>query len=700
MTGKIYREGIRQLKAPGFLVMILQAVFMVLLLVMVEASYMADAPVTATNRVGYVIAAAYVPAVPLFILWLFRFADSKKACDFYFGLPCRRSQLVKGYLLAVFTWIALVNAVTLLCAGVTGIVCGHVEIAWGFVGRALLEMVSGSIFLAGVCLLGISLTGSLLSNVAVCVMIVFVPVIFGIIMETVNDVYPYLSLDYNTLYLPGGLADLFGVARGGSMKNLRYASLGEIIKDAVWTGGIGFAYLLTGLWIFGKRRAEAAQAPALNRKLQMVFRLIAALIPSGAATMLLYAEFWSPWEIAGDDLAGAIICYLAAVIVFYLYEFFTTKKLRGLWKITWQLGILAVLNLLLLGGHIGQQYLIRRDVPSAEQMTYVYMDQIGTHGYFADLLREVRFEDDTVKQIISEALQENMDWFDEPEHIRNCWWRGEHRLDITVGKAFGRVERKIALTDEEYDSLMAAIEEAVDYRTWFDALPGVQDADAIVDTTTRDFLNGLEIYAAYLEDCKELTIAELCPEGWQEINLYVAEASKHAEGMAGINSFDIMLPISEKHVKARTEYVKQSNELYEERYPDTTPFEQFIEVCEEIDEYGYAMLRWNVYGIEDDVPYEPGRESATAEHVDHILYVGGMDGQYPDEVYERLREISDELKKQGNQMIDVNGIYLEVDGSVADDGYEVAGRGARYYQISETLLKELEKLEDEANESR
>ena len=666
MSRRIYREGMRQLKTAGIIAAALQMMMAVCMIVMEEASYHETRrSMVIMERPGQVLALSYMLLIPFFTLYLFRFLNSRKACDFYFGLPCKRLVLAGSFLAAVMTWIGMITVGTVAAAGAADLVCSHVYVDWRLVIRACIYVLAGSTKLIGIFFLAVSLTGNALSSFFAAVMLLVIPFLFDRMMEGMRWMYPYLSEYVNVTGSWSVREILLNGPVGG---NIMYDAWKEILANAVWAMVTGCIYLAVGLAAFCFRRAEKAQTPALHPLLQTVFRLSAALIPSFAATMVLYQGWMC--SAGGQELkemlslAGSLL--VVAVLTFYLYEIFTAKRLRGVWKITWQLGILAVLNLVLLGGYVAHNWLIRHDIPSAPAISYVQLDFAVEGGYLIDELEEKKIQDERIQQLVSDVLRENIDWYEDQEDKYNDYiWQSGHLCKVTIGKQFGSITRRIAFDEEAFDALLAALDETEYYQEIVNSLPDAYEG--------RAYVRGLDnqqsemLYEAYKKDLAQLSFLEIhgSKAGYEELAIMIFEEPEEwiREGTLGC---EFVLPVSRTCVNTVEMYIDFCNEAYDEKYEAETAFDRFLAGQENV-------VCWYLY--------------AEAERSGIEQYSQGlMRAECTDEMAKLLEELSNMLKIQASRPVDVvDGVYLKV----LLNGADVA-KSVRYYPVNEEMLEILE----------
>lgn len=72
-----------------------------------------------------------------------------------------------------------------------------------------------------------------------------------------------------------------------------------------------------------------------------------------------------------DDVFLYLVLYLAAVLVYLIYELITTRKWRNLVRSLPALGILALCNLGLIGGMVGAYNSVLSFHPSPDAIEYV-----------------------------------------------------------------------------------------------------------------------------------------------------------------------------------------------------------------------------------------------------------------------------------------------------------------------------------------
>lgn len=426
---KLFAEGMRQMRVLGNICLIVAALASFFIVngmnISAKSSYeyastrqtfravqMQDYIMDVGIEPCYLIMIGAWVIVPFAMLMLFGFLNKRNASDFYHGIVQKRSALCNSFLAAIFAWFVLVSAVIVLVTTVTSTALPMVQLEkyfWTDLLQLCVASIAIAVFWMGVLLLSMSLTGTVLTNVAVAAIILFFPkILYMAVSAVVFDDMPIYPSNYeNSIFsgrynlVTGFINDIF------YYDNISY---GEY-KSSLYTGILGIIFIVIGCIAFSKRKSETATLAAPSRRMQAVFRTIPAFV----ATMMPVAYFFTCTLPNGEtmdeeDIFYVIIFYVISLVVYFLYEIITTKKWRNIARIIPGYILVLVMDVLLFGA----MFATRESVLSVKPMNSNSVSVIGdmdwrNRDYFEARLGEVKINDSRLITIFEECLKDNIE---------------------------------------------------------------------------------------------------------------------------------------------------------------------------------------------------------------------------------------------------------------------------------------------------
>ena len=424
----LYREGLRQTQALGWVLIGLLIGTLLLVFMMQFGAVLTNSALT--RAASFVDLYDGVPLLPLIYLWapimiivLFHFVTKRNQSDFYHALAHTRPQLAGSFLAAILTWTlgGLLVAFGLYAALYTILPDSIAVIHWAgslnplASATAILTLVVGGTFLA------VSLTGTASSAILGTGLILFMPrILIGIVTERAVAYLPIVSA--GDLPFPLGsynlLADFFSTSQSGTM----HAPLSAIL----YTFLLGVLYLGLGLWAFTRRKSEKAGMAAISKSAQGLLRaLMAAPMAVGAVYLLVNTFIMDKSEsgileyaVAFGTASSAFTLLCISFGVFLLYELFTTRTAKRLGKIIPSFGFVLLVGVS--GGVVivCTRPALVQSVPEADDIEsvavipgnndydFLFGNLFGYEpSYFEEATRDVYTNDPDAIKAVATALQ-------------------------------------------------------------------------------------------------------------------------------------------------------------------------------------------------------------------------------------------------------------------------------------------------------
>lgn len=522
LNKELYRDGLRQLRTVGLMGMVVFSLAAVLTAV---GLYINTLSVVRETEIGislytcdWILFTAFPVLTPVMTMMLFNFLNHRNASDFYHSIPDTRGTLYVSYCAAILTWIlGIVGVSALLSVVSVGLVRGYYVI-WSTVPKALFVILSGCVLVMGALLIAKSLTGTKMSNLAVTLMILFLPRIFILaITEIASDMLGFVVWKYSDSLLnvrynvPVGL--FLGVFGGDGPLN--YWSSG------IYTLILGIIYIAVGGLIFKRRKSESAGNAAITRRLQTAFRLSISLT---VCLIPIYFILWSwgqgyKWDSESTFLIS--VFYVIAVLVYFIYELITTGKLRRFGRLCRELVLLAALNLVVVGVIWGIYGIVVNYQPDGKDIDYVVILE-NDDGYFESRLKGLKIRDEEVAEITAEALRRTVREYTNPNIVEEASYtysmnadiaRAEGRLvscEVAINCGLRTVYRRLLYTEKEWATVVEKLSYMPEYRLAYYDLPEVSDKLSYIGSQEGrlDSRQLLKVYEVMRQEVFEIDFSE------------------------------------------------------------------------------------------------------------------------------------------------------------------------------------------------
>lgn len=440
--------------------------------------------------------------IPVMMMVIFFWMNKRHSCDFYHAIPVKRETMFISTIAAVFTWALIIMAVAcvipLSIVGFNPMMETEMDVFW----KGILYIFAAIIQMMGVFALGISLTGNGFTNVVATLMILVVPrAILSIIFSMIESFMPFIQMNYgdslinnyyNALLLP--FIEMFD-GRGSV----------TVFGCAAYSTVLGLIYLAIACIMFKKRKSEVASQPSAYPIVQIVCRMIPAFLFSLLGTyFLLETTISKSYDI--ESYFIAVVWYVMALLVYFIYELITTRRWRKVGASAKQLpifvGIVVICGLAI---GFGTYFAMNRDIDS-EKMEYIEVESLYGMEYFSGD-ESVRIKDKEIYELIEDAYDEQLEeYYDD-----NYSYYEENSIVVGIKQGGSVFYRRIYLTDNEMNKLQNAYVDALDNSDIKVKLPVYAenlielylDIDYITDIQVAD------LYDVLCDEVSEMSYKEL-----------------------------------------------------------------------------------------------------------------------------------------------------------------------------------------------
>ncbi len=579
----VFLEDLRQLRGVNVVcgVILLLESFLVPLYLYINArSHSSSYAISMDLYEASILVILIAVIMPVMINNMFEFIDKRNSSDFYHSLPVRRETMYITHILAVVVSCLVLYIVPVLIEWGLLSAMSCVDLSTNYVFYEFADVFTIGLLLSAAVIVSKCVCGTRFGVMAVFVMILFLPRAYLIyIREMVEDIYPYVLLGYgHNIFLDQSWNLLFGIF--DDVKSLR---------SIIYTLILSLIYFVIGGALFIRRKSEKAESVAISSKLQLAFRVLPALTFSMLPLTVLFELVHYDSFIDGEDLVSLFVLYVMAVVIYFLYEIITTRKLSSVIKAAPGLLVLVIGNIALFGaveGYGAYQSGLGMDADKVESISfmareYYYEEATGvfgasSYGYYDRFLTEIEFTDDEIIDSVVENLKAT------PERIDSEYNYTDVCLCIKCST--GTIYRKVYVRD--MDGFLDALLNSNQMFSLADKLPGIDKyqfnntkifiengtLSSNYDVDTDDFKS---IYAQALEELKALdnqTVYELTTQYYSSPYLFFSIYDSEA-----IDTFYINISADSELMPKTYELVMdyiQSNSYDEEVYDEEIYYEE------------------------------------------------------------------------------------------------------------------------------
>lgn len=504
----LYFEALRQLRTINVVVgviFLLQSILVPLSMFVTnrENTYAQETQIPFAAVAPLLLLVALV--MPLMAEGLFSFLSRRNASDFYHALPVRRETMYITYLAAIFSSCLVLCIVPALLEYVLFLPVSYVELDMSLTGFVFVDTMVIGMLLTAAVLIARCISGTRFGVFAVICMILFLPRAYLLYIENmVEYIYPYVILD-------GGHHILWNHSW-----NLLFGIFEDIqnMRSIIYTLVLSLIYFVIAGILFVKRKSEKAESVSISKGLQLALRVLTSLTFCMLPIYYIIHIIHSDEHLTGENFVFLVIMYIIAIVIYFLYELLTTRKLRSVVKAAPGLLALAAANIaLILFIHLYGGYQARL-CPSAQDVTAVrFMYDNGFYGsgmlfensyeqYYNDLLNDIEFQNDEISEIIVDQLEET-------QRRNTPYWEGD-AVDVAIRYNGKTIYRRIAVDDVE--KLRNIVIEDERFFRFSDIFP--QDESEIYDMRIYDTssdpmgITEAESFKIYSQAVKELALLD------------------------------------------------------------------------------------------------------------------------------------------------------------------------------------------------
>lgn len=519
---KLFKEGLRQ----NFLVGIIFFVIFEFISIIVAVGHISSS-LSYEERTGgrYITTIAdffsvnpmfivsFILLIPIMAICAFSFLNSRNKSDFYHSIPHKRQTLFVSFTLSILTWLVAIFVVTTLTSfTIFFMFSKYFTFVFSSFFINIFCLLAACVMVLGAGLIAMSVTGTLFSNIVTAGLILFLPriilTLFSALLSLKAPILPTNSfrfLDPNHNIVFGFIASIFGISDSSPF----------VVFDNVWSGLytliIGIIFIAIAGILFTRRKSEAAGSPALSKKIQATIRISLSFLVSAVASSVLISD-------SSVSLSGPVYIYIAAILIYFIYEAITAKSFKNLHKTLPGIGVLVCLNIIfILSINLTTNSIMSVSWNSSdvESISISYTKSRFNEPTFEDLkLSKTKIEDkDVIEKTTDLLLSNQADLKDSSNYGYRYNYRSFENIIIRTksGKTY---HRKLYLSEKEFTEYQELIFKSDLKEKIFSELPA-NPTEVSIYSYTQDSLGNRTP-----EQCKELydffraEVADIPIETW------------------------------------------------------------------------------------------------------------------------------------------------------------------------------------------
>ncbi len=480
---RLYVEGLRQLRLMGILFTAAVGLIVVFIPLVEYINWLDSSREFTANTVGYLqmnplIVGAFCIVAPFLTLNLFSFINKREASDYYHAIPATRTCLFFSFFAAVVTWLFIFVVGT----GLLSVVCHAILpqlfiINFQSVLQISLNCFVGGLLVAACVAISMSATGTLIMNVLLALLIIFLPrVLMKLVLTGICEAFPLVDgLAFAPLF-----NTQYNIPAGYILQYFFYGDNKSVLtsgESCLYTLLLALVYVAIAWWLFVRRRSEGAGHSAPTPKLQALYRFLVGFTISSFVTLALYFDYDQYYGLS--DMIGWIFLYIMTVFAMVVFEILCTRRWKGLIRrCALTVLLLVIANAALVSGLFGADTLLRTYSPDVDEIASIrvvefknYDDGYSDDNYFTEQSASVNLTDPAILKMVSRQLHHTLDVLDISE---NKYYEESYQASsLVVSIKSGGIShlRRIIVYDDDVELLAEKLAENKQYQDIYMNLP-------------------------------------------------------------------------------------------------------------------------------------------------------------------------------------------------------------------------------------
>lgn len=477
----------------------------------------------------------FLMIAPLLTMSVLKFLNDRKMSDFYHSLSYTRICLYVSRILAVIAWIFLILVASYIVNVIAyTAISDYFRMDFYTLFRMHLSIFIGSLLVVAAFSVGCSITGNGINNIVVSGLILLLPRgIIQIITGAVQQMTMMVPAE-NTISFINHSQNIVASWIMMTFMEVRAVSEQQLflsVESNIYTFVLALIYMVLGFVLFKVRKSEAAGKSLCNSKVSFVVKAIVAGSVAAVGIIQVIVDVYNNSGMTDEQkMTLAISVFTSLVVsmaVVVIYEYASVKKafkykstflsiLAG-WGGTAVIGIIVIIATKAVVSY----------VPSEDDVNYVKIMRSDAMGisydemaYYDALTSEIKYKDDGVIRLITDAYKCNVDAYNKNEYGKYDYYesgvtnllegkeaieKGYIRYKVYFADGLFGKYRYVYLTVEEAEKLSNSMIANQEYRDAYSELPKYDDA--YVHIYGNKGLTKAEqklIYESFLKEQKKL----------------------------------------------------------------------------------------------------------------------------------------------------------------------------------------------------
>jgi len=517
----LYKEGLKQIRTLGFI----SLAIMTLLSIIIPVKHYLRALDFKINTSdfklgvstlsgGFHLYLLFCIIAPIMILVVFNFLNHRNSSDYYHSIPHKRTTLFASYFLAVITWVLIILITSIIITS-TLYTCFDSKLMFSikdFISLGI-NVFSACLLVMALTALAMSITGTLVSNIIISLILIFIPRLFITTITTpimdkfeniYNGLFPILDYKYNAVFQM--LSDAINFNSGISENIISFSS------TTIYTFIISIIFILIAIYLFKIRKSETAEKASQSPRIQKVFAIIIGLSFCILPIISIFNEIvlskTTNYEsiINPSGIFTIIIFYILCFLGMFLYEFITTFRIKSALKTFTFAPIILLLNFFILTLIVLIFNYYKDYSPNPEKISSVNIILDKDYSSFNDLsyenakLYEIDFTNKDLIELLANAdanyVNAKNDYFsgspfvlynkklEYPDEIK--YSHNYIQALVRFNSSLSSSERIVYMDKNIYNKLISILENSSEYVTAYKTLPKIS-------STTDVYMNNDDI---------------------------------------------------------------------------------------------------------------------------------------------------------------------------------------------------------------
>lgn len=444
---------------------------------------------------------AFTIITPIIALQAFNFLTKRNSSDFYHSIPHTRTSTYFSILLSVILWAAIsIFVPTILMSTFFFIFKAHLVINFAEIFIVAINIFICSLFVIASILIACSLTGTLLNNIVVSGIIIFLPrIIMIVICGIIESTNPFIfSFDAIPLFKPET-----NIVIAALIPNFSYDTNFTLIKfsgNGLYTLIISLIYLTIAGLLFKKRKSETAGNSSASKLVQAFARFSIGFVISLPIIEVLYGAIIESDNFQSSGVTFFIIIdAIIVVITMFIYELLSTRKINKALRALATSPLILVLDGIFVAILVGLFNVSLNYIPDVDDVKYIQLATYDEYDYISNKLASIEIDNEELTTLLVDQLEKNIKDF---KDNRKASFHYSNSVQILFKDGYSTKSRYIFLDSKSLDKYKELIANCDEINEVYTSYPEI-DSNKV--TVSCDYLNtakAKKIYSSLLEEIK------------------------------------------------------------------------------------------------------------------------------------------------------------------------------------------------------